>query len=88
MTSAEYCRMGEIEDVGTVGREYMGRLLRMGAILCQCLCVDLLEVGEPLGLEWASEHFVENRCRGSRGRDGKPDLVGRGSGEESHRQNL
>ena len=53
MTSAEYCRMGEIEDVGTVGREYVGRLLRMGAILCQCLFVDLLEVGEPLGLEWA-----------------------------------
>ena len=53
MTSAEYYRMGEIEDVGTVGREYVGRLLRMGAILCQCLFVDLLEVGEPLGLEWA-----------------------------------
>ena len=50
MTSAEYCRMGEIEDVGMVGREYEGRLLGMGA---KCLCVDLLEVGEPLGVEWA-----------------------------------
>ena len=34
MMSAEYCRMGKIEDVGTVEQEYVGRLLRMGAILC------------------------------------------------------
>ena len=32
MRSAEYCRMGEIKDVGTVGRKYVGRLLRMGAM--------------------------------------------------------
>ena len=34
MKSAEYCRMGEFEDVGTVGLEYVRRLLRIGAILC------------------------------------------------------
>ena len=34
MMSAEYCRMGEIDDVGTMEQEYVGRLLRMGAILC------------------------------------------------------
>ena len=34
MMSAEYCRMGEFEDVGTVGQEYVRRLLRMGVILC------------------------------------------------------
>ena len=34
MTSAEYCRMGEIEDVGMVEWECVGRLLRMGVILC------------------------------------------------------
>ena len=34
MTSGECCRMEEFEDVGTVGREYVRRLLRMGAILC------------------------------------------------------
>ena len=34
MTLAEYCRMGEFEDVGMVKREYVRRLLRMGAILC------------------------------------------------------
>ena len=34
MKSAEYCRMGEIEDVRAVEREYVGRLLRMGTILC------------------------------------------------------
>ena len=28
MTSADSCRMGGIEDVGTVGLEYVGRLLR------------------------------------------------------------
>ena len=34
MTSAEYCRMRKIEDVGTMGHEYVRRLLRMGAVLC------------------------------------------------------
>ena len=34
MTSADSCRMGGIEDVGTVGLKCVGRLLRMGAILC------------------------------------------------------
>ena len=34
MTLADSCRMGEIEDLGMVGLEYMGRLLRMGVILC------------------------------------------------------
>ena len=32
--SADSSRMGVIEDVGTVGLEYVGRLLRMGATLC------------------------------------------------------
>ena len=32
--SADSFRIGVIEDVGTVGLEYVGRLLRMGAILC------------------------------------------------------
>ena len=34
MTSAEYCRMGEFEDVGMVGQEYVRTLLRTGAIIC------------------------------------------------------
>ena len=34
MMSAEYCRMREIEDMETVGQEYVSRLLRVGAILC------------------------------------------------------
>ena len=34
MTPAGSWRMGEIEDVGTVRSEYVGRLLRMGSILC------------------------------------------------------
>ena len=34
MISAETCRMGGINDVGMVGLEFIGRLLRMGAILC------------------------------------------------------
>ena len=34
MTSAEYCRKGEIEDVGMMGQECVGTLSRMGAILC------------------------------------------------------
>ena len=34
MTSADSCRIGEIEDVETVRLEYVGRPLRMGAIHC------------------------------------------------------
>ena len=34
MTSAGSCKMGGIEDVGTVGLEYVSKLLRMGVILC------------------------------------------------------
>ena len=34
MVSGDSCRMGGIEDVETVGLEYVSRLLRMGAILC------------------------------------------------------
>ena len=34
MMPADYCRMGESEDVGTVEWEYVRSLLRMGAILC------------------------------------------------------
>ena len=30
MTSADSCRIGEIEGVGTVGLVYVGKLLRMG----------------------------------------------------------
>ena len=47
--------------------------------------------GEPLwewnGLPW--EHFVENQCGSRRGRDRRPNIVGRGEGKggESHRQN-
>ena len=32
--SADSCRMGGIEDVGTVKLEYVGKLLRMALILC------------------------------------------------------
>ena len=31
------------------------------------------------GLSW--EHFVENQCGGRRGRNGRPDLVGKVEGE-------
>ena len=49
MTLADSCRMGEIEDLGMVGLEYMGRLLRVGVILCLFLWVDLLEWGDLCG---------------------------------------
>ena len=49
--------------------------------------MNLLEVGnlwEWNGLSW--EHFVENQCGGRRGRDERPDLVGRvGRGREERR---
>ena len=34
MTSAKSCRIRRIEDVGTVELECVGRLLRVGGILC------------------------------------------------------
>ena len=34
MTSADSCRTVGIKDVGAVEVEWMGRLLRMGGILC------------------------------------------------------
>ena len=42
---------------------------------------DLWELN---GLPWG--HFVEKQYGGMRGRDRRPDIVGKG-GEESHRQN-
>ena len=83
MTSADSCRMGGIDDVGTVGLEYVGRLLRIGAVFCYCLCVDMLEGGEHM-CEWNElpwEHFAENQCGGRRSRDRRPNLVeGKGWG--------
>ena len=51
MTSAKYCRMGEFEDVGMVG-EVCKEIVEDGCNSLLCLFVDLLEVGEPLGVEW------------------------------------
>ena len=42
------------------------------------VCVDLLEMGEPLW-EWNRlpwEHFIENQCGGRRGTDRRPNLLG------------
>ena len=36
--------------------------------------MDLLEVGEPLGVEWT---IMGTFCGGRRARGGRPDLVGR-----------
>ena len=41
--------MGGIEDVGMEELKCVGKLLRKGAILCECLCADLLEVGNHYG---------------------------------------
>ena len=83
MTSADSCRMGGIDDVGMVGLEYVGRLLRIGAVFCYCLCVDMLEGGEHM-CEWNElpwEHFAESQCGGRRSRDRRPNLVeGKGWG--------
>ena len=63
MTSADSCRMGEIEKVGTVELEYEGRQLRIG---CDSLLMPACgSVGgakplwEKKGLPW--EHSVENQ---------------------------
>ena len=46
---ADSCRMRRIDDVGTVELEYVDELLRKGATICYCLCVDLLEVENLYG---------------------------------------
>ena len=45
MTSAGYCRTGDVESVGTAKPLCVGGLLRWVVNLLYCLCEDLLEVG-------------------------------------------
>ena len=40
-----------------------------------------------IGVQKLWERFVENQCGGRRGRGGRPDLVGRRGGKESHKRN-
>ena len=54
MTSADSCRMGGIEDVGMVGLEYVSRLLRMGAILCNACVWICWRWGTFMGVEWST----------------------------------
>ena len=45
VTSAGYCRTGDVESVGTAKPLCVGGLLRWVVNLLYCLCEDLLEVG-------------------------------------------
>ena len=63
MTSADSCRMGGIEGVGTVELEYVGRLLRMGCDFLLMPVSGSVGSGKPPweqnGLPW--KHFVEKQ---------------------------
>ena len=63
MTSADSCKVGEIEGVGTVGLLYVGKLLRMGCdSLLMPVCGSVGDGGllwEQNGLPW--EHSVEDQ---------------------------
>ena len=53
------------------------------------VCGSVVGGGEPLnkwnGLPW--EHFIQNQCGGRRGRYRRDNLVERGGGRETQRQN-
>ena len=64
--SADSCRMGEVESVGTVELVCVGRLLRMGcdpSLMSVCGSVGGGEtLWEQNGLTW--EHSAENQWEG------------------------
>ena len=67
MTSADSCKVGEIEGVGTVGLVYVGKLLRMGCDSLLMLCVDLLEMGGLYGSRMGYHGNIQLKTKGRRG---------------------
>ena len=80
--SADSCRMGEVEGVGTVGLVCVGRLLRMGCdsfVMPLCGSVGSGEPGSRMGYHG---NILLRTNGGRRGRDWKPNSVGeRGEAE-------
>ena len=79
MTSADSCRMGGIEGVGTVELEYVGRLLRMGCDFLLMPVSGSVGSGKPPweqnGLPW--KHFVEKQWGAGERRQIYSVLLGR-----------
>ena len=87
--SADSCRMGEVEGVGTVGLVCVGRLLRMGCdsfVMPLCGSVGSGEPGSRMGYHGNILLGTNGRRRGrdrkpnsvrekGRGRNRKPDFV-------------
>ena len=81
--SADSCRMGEVEGVGTVGLVCVGRLLRMGCdsfVMPLCGSVGSGEPGSRMGYHG---NILLRTNGGRRGRDRKPNFAG---GRERQRQ--
>ena len=73
--SADSCRMGEVEGVGTVGLVCVGRLLRMGCdsfVMPLCGSVGSGEPGSRMGYHG---NILLRTNGGRRGRDRKPNSV-------------
>ena len=78
--SADCCRMGEVEGVGTVELVCVGRLLRMG---CDSFAMPLcgsVGSGEPGSRMGYHGNILLRTSGGRRGRNRKPNSVG-GKGE-------
>ena len=78
--SADYCRMEEVEGVGTVELVCVGRLLRMG---CDSFAMPLcgsVGSGEPGSRMGYHGNILLRTSGGRRGRNRKPNSVG-GKGE-------
>ena len=54
MTSPDSCRMGEIEGVGTVGLEYVGRMLGGWVVIAIAWVGICWRWRNSMGAEWAT----------------------------------
>ena len=73
--TADSCRIGEVEGVGTVELVCVGRLLRMGCDSFVMPVCGSVESGEPRSRMSYHENILLRTNGGRRGRDRRPDIL-------------